>query len=113
MVDSVAGRQVVVEADLLAVRSGGQVDEPNMGTPAHQERLEPFECLSHRSLGHHVGVEGDGDQPIVERDRLPVRESDLAAVLVSTAPVPDAEQSYAAQTGRHSGVGLADALGDP
>ena len=63
------------------------------------------------ALRRHVGVEDEVDDPIIERDRLPVGERRLATLRVRAPPVPDPDDVDAAEAGRGGGIGLPDALG--
>ena len=66
-----------------------------------------------RALGHRVGVEAEEHAAVVGRDRVPVGQHRLAALVVRAAPVPDAEQRDGAQAGAHERIALLGALGDP
>jgi hypothetical protein len=65
------------------------------------------------ALGHHIGVEGEIDRSVVERDLLPVGQCGLAAEPVGAPPVPDTEERDAAQSHGDGGISLEDPLGDP
>lgn len=61
------------------------------GLTPGQEVPQTNQRRMHVSIGHHIGIECDVDDAIVECDIVPIRQRSLAASIIGTAPIPYAQ----------------------
>jgi hypothetical protein len=107
------GEQIVVEADLLALRAAGQRDRRDHGAAALELPGQGELRQADLPLLREVGVEGDVDRAAAPGDRVQIRDRDAVIARIAGLPAPDARQRHTGQTFLARLDGLLLALGDP